>query len=945
VPGCRRGSPQGVGFKGTITASNSNTQSFAVDSAGTITVDAALDYNVQNFYTLEATATDTEGNTSVAATVEVYVSESTIPQASSTARTTLHDLSLTDTIVYDATDEDADPLTFVIDTLPANGTLYDGALAPLSLGQSFDGNFTFEPAFSFVGADGFNWHANDGDNDSNVATLSIDVYNTKPQAWDGWYGLTVDSETSGDLNGNAYDEDATLWPDMPTYTVQTLPAHGTLYAYYSSPLSAGQSFDGLWQYFPNPGFVGDDSFEFFASDSIEDGNVATIYFDVAPYYNAGPLTANDDVSFTERGTPVNIAVLNNDGSNQGMLSIADVTQGAHGTVWTDTVEIAYTPTDPLFYGHDTFQYQVEDGTGASLWATVDVYVYWIDLDVDNNGSLLDAEDGTENYLPGYVGEDDVLSTGTEFSDWHYLGQQMRVIVEGIGSDSDVQQVTFQLLDVTNYEGYSENTSDPAIEGAGQDNDLSFSQFANQDLGFATIEQNRSWTPLWAKDYGADANIQVSFQVGMVTAGKTIAAFKDEENGGAGDGIPDKWEEAMVTEWNARYGTSIPVNNAFFGHDDDKEPKDPDRPGAVFQSPNANGNVSISDIRPDRSSGTVTVAFVNAVSPSGLIISTSTSGSNITITVELADNATGITSTADLVIAELNSNLTTQNVVFAEATSGMGGGKVTTVAATALQKNFLAHKTAGDSLKVYQELRGFVFDGGPGAAGVVGPIPIRTPLSPAKKELLVEVDVMKDIKLSFSPTPSSSDYGGIMTDVSNGFRATDHGVGIDVYWVLDTTAGPHKAFANHAAAALWATPNRHPRLKSEFVHLMFIEDAIPPASSGVVLGFATNWGAFVEEWPTDAAQKAKFPTKDFKKILAQVAAHELTHLLLNTISSNGFDAKEHVENPDPTDPPKSPKDFKYLMYSPENAQNVDQFIFSNPTIGQINLKDKESVERT
>ncbi len=55
-------------------------------------------------------------------------------------------------------------------TQPAHGTL---ALAA-------DGSFTYTPASGFVGQDSFTYKANDGSLDSNVATVTISVLDTKP---------------------------------------------------------------------------------------------------------------------------------------------------------------------------------------------------------------------------------------------------------------------------------------------------------------------------------------------------------------------------------------------------------------------------------------------------------------------------------------------------------------------------------------------------------------------------------------------------------------------------------------------------------------------------------------------------------------------------------------------------------------------------------------------
>ena len=63
------------------------------------------------------------------------------------------------------TDADGDPLTAILNVAPFNGTL---TLNP-------NGSFTYTPDANFIGLDTFTYHANDGADDSNIATVTITV--------------------------------------------------------------------------------------------------------------------------------------------------------------------------------------------------------------------------------------------------------------------------------------------------------------------------------------------------------------------------------------------------------------------------------------------------------------------------------------------------------------------------------------------------------------------------------------------------------------------------------------------------------------------------------------------------------------------------------------------------------------------------------------------------
>jgi uncharacterized delta-60 repeat protein/uncharacterized repeat protein (TIGR01451 family) len=82
-------------------------------------------------------------------------------------------------ILANDSDEEGDPLTLALDTLPTNGIL---TLSP-------DGSITYIPTTDFLGTDTFTYHVNDGLLDSEIATVSI----------------IVDTDIDGDSVANAVD--------------------------------------------------------------------------------------------------------------------------------------------------------------------------------------------------------------------------------------------------------------------------------------------------------------------------------------------------------------------------------------------------------------------------------------------------------------------------------------------------------------------------------------------------------------------------------------------------------------------------------------------------------------------------------------------------------------------------------------------------------------------
>jgi VCBS repeat-containing protein len=74
-------------------------------------------------------------------------------------------VSASDGVLANDTDPENDPLTAIKATDPTNGTLT----------LNSDGSFTYKPRAGFSGTDSFTYKANDGTNDSNVATVTLTV--------------------------------------------------------------------------------------------------------------------------------------------------------------------------------------------------------------------------------------------------------------------------------------------------------------------------------------------------------------------------------------------------------------------------------------------------------------------------------------------------------------------------------------------------------------------------------------------------------------------------------------------------------------------------------------------------------------------------------------------------------------------------------------------------
>ncbi|MBP1301302.1 Ig-like domain-containing protein [Curtobacterium sp. 1310] len=187
-----------------------------------------------------------------------------------------------------------------------------------------------------------------------------------------------------------------------TVTDNTDPGHGTVEV----------EKDGSYTYTPEPGYSGKDTFDVTITDGSGNTTTGTVTITVAP-------KAVDDTATTTTGTPIDVAVTENDKGTalrvtgvgtaaNGTVRISDTT-GTDGTVAHDT-GVTYTPADG-FSGTDAVTYTVTDGTGSTATATVRVTVAPTATD-----DVLQTTSGTPLALGGTVLTGNDHGTGLTVTD-------------------------------------------------------------------------------------------------------------------------------------------------------------------------------------------------------------------------------------------------------------------------------------------------------------------------------------------------------------------------------------------------------------------------------------------------------------------------------------------------------------------------------------------------
>ncbi|NLY03119.1 MAG: tandem-95 repeat protein [Rhodopirellula sp.] len=301
---------------------------------------------------------------SAPATVRIAVAHVVVANAAPTATDDSYTVAEDGVLSIDAGgvlandgDSDGDSLAAALIAPPKYGTLILGT----------DGSLQYTPNDDYHGVDTFTYAADDGTSLSQEATVTIEVtaVNDSPVAGDDSYDMN-EGEVLSVGDGGVLANDTDIDGDTLVATVVNGPSHGSLEL---NP-------DGSFEYTPEAGFYGDDSFTYVAGDGEVESNLATVTVSIAAVNDAP--TSADDIYSVIAGETLSVAeggVLANDSDADGdSLSAAVVAEPANGVlVLNADGSFQYTPADG-FVGDDSFTYLASDGQAESNLATVTVSV-------------------------------------------------------------------------------------------------------------------------------------------------------------------------------------------------------------------------------------------------------------------------------------------------------------------------------------------------------------------------------------------------------------------------------------------------------------------------------------------------------------------------------------------------------------------------------------------
>ena len=404
-----------------------------------------------------------------------------------------------DGVLFNDTDAESDPLTAALVTGPTNGTLT----------LNGDGSFNYTPNTDFVGSDSFTYVANDGTTDGNPATVTITIAappNAAPVAVDDLYSTTQDTTLNIATASGVLVNDTDTESDPLTAALVTGPTNGTLTL----------NTDGSFDYTPNTGFVGTDTFTYVANDGTTDGNPALVTINITSPANAAPVVGSPSLSVTEGGTiAVTQADLAVSDPDDAASSVTVTVSGVAGG-WFATTAAPATPVTQfllsdvnagsIVFVHDgnetapSFAVSAMDGLGASSGTPVAATVTFTAV---NDAPTFIGLDATPTFTQG--GSAVVLDTNASVFDaeldaiGNYGGAVLTIQRNGGASADDVFGASGTLAALANGAALTvDNTTIGTVSNTGGILTLSFDSSASVALVNSALRQityeNTATTP-------------------------------------------------------------------------------------------------------------------------------------------------------------------------------------------------------------------------------------------------------------------------------------------------------------------------------------------------------------------------------------------------------------------------------------------------------------------
>jgi VCBS repeat-containing protein len=314
-----------------------------VDTDGAWTYSPDPDYHGSDSFTFRAN--DGSVNSTAVAMSITVTSVNDAPACADDTSSGNEEVDQTGTL--SCTDVDGDDLAYSKVGDPTDGSVTVDA----------DGDWTYTPDADFQGSDAFTFRANDGNVNSNTATMSIAVNGTNdvPVCSSDTSSGVEDADQTGTVG--CTDPDG----DLLTYSKVADPTNG----------SVTVDADGDWTYDPDPNFNGVDAFTFRAGDGSAFSNPATMSITVTAVNDAPACSADSSSGAEDADQTGTVTCTDVEGD---FLTYDKAGDPANGTAAVDADgDWTYSP-DADFHGSDSFTFRANDGDLNSSAAAMSITV-------------------------------------------------------------------------------------------------------------------------------------------------------------------------------------------------------------------------------------------------------------------------------------------------------------------------------------------------------------------------------------------------------------------------------------------------------------------------------------------------------------------------------------------------------------------------------------------
>jgi VCBS repeat-containing protein len=297
-------------------------------------------------------------------------------------------------ISLSASDLEEDNLTYIIASLPSNGTLTDPNNNDVIISNEnsilLGSTITYNSSSDTATDDSFSFKVNDGELDSNIATIGISItpINDAPTLSD--ISASTNEDTNLNLTFNAIDPDS----NNITYSIVSESSNGTV------TISGDTA-----TYIPLENFNGNDSFTVIANDGELNSDTATISI-IVNSVNDIPISNENYITIDEGATTITLqngenTVLFNDIDNDNdSLTAILVSNPENGSLTLNA--------DGTFsYEHygsettsDSFTYKANDGLVDSEITTVNITINLINDNLPTD--IILSNDSVEENLSSQV---------------------------------------------------------------------------------------------------------------------------------------------------------------------------------------------------------------------------------------------------------------------------------------------------------------------------------------------------------------------------------------------------------------------------------------------------------------------------------------------------------------------------------------------------------------